>query len=342
MYFDMFWIAITHFTHSTHCSEAVFHIESIVRTTHPMSAALLIPTALQLGFMCWLCNRAVDMLPTKSPRPINKAITSASDRVTADVCHLLLRRRLALLRRHSPSQKPSWKSVQDARLRLPRPGNYTAKFTVTTLLKGGVNMEISKTIHYKAVAGDVHSCSVGGLPGPQGHQLGLQGHELGPQGHQLGPQGHQLGLRLTSLYLEFKDSCGNFCRLSSEPDVTLSSQQLALRLEAAPQWAEPEPGRHRLILPAVSVTALDSLVQECFTAPYQPASIASSVAVTGTVHRQAVSLQQDFELQVLPGTCLVSVHLTLCNPALKVCLVMDATGLVSHGSSWMLVLFIKL
>ena len=306
----MFWIAITHFTHSTYWYEAVFHVESVVRITHPMSAALLTPCSAAVRIHVL----AVQQMLARMTRClqhnrgyINNATTSASDKVTADVCHSLLNCILAPWRRHSPSQKPSWTSVQDARLRLPRPGNYSAKFTVTTLLKGGVNMEISKTIHYKAVAGSVHSCSVGGLP--QGHQLGSRGPQLGPQGHQLGPQGHQLGLRLTSLYLEFKDSCGNFCRLSSEPEVTLSSQQLALRLEAAPQWAEPEPGRHRLMLPAVSVVALDTLVQEHFTAPNQPASIASSVAVTGTMHRQAVSLQQDFELQVLPGTRLVSVRL---------------------------------
>ena len=121
------------------------------------------------------------------------------------------------------------------------------------------------------------------------------------------PETQQLGLPLNSLYVEFEDAHGNSCRLTSVSAIKLTSQDVVLSVEAPENWDEPEPGKHRLLLPAVSIKAGSNLTQDWFSAANQSASIGSSIEVVGMMNRQAVTVQDNFILQVLPGEC------TLCN-----------------------------
>ena len=124
------------------------------------------------------------------------------------------------------------------------------------------------------------------------------------------PETQQLGVPLKSLYVEFEDAHSNSCRLTTVSAIKLSSQEVEFGLEGH-QWDQSEPGKHRLVLPSVSIAAGSSLTQDRFPSANQSASIGCSVEVVGMMGRQAVSVQEDFILQVLPGECTLCDHV-LC------------------------------
>ena len=158
-------------------------------------------------------------------------------------------------------------------MQLPRPGMYSAEFSVTMANRGpaAARTIVSKEkLTYQATLGLLDRIRLAGFP-------------TAPQ---------RLGSTISTMYLECLDEFGNCWHSTRVPKLEFAAGQLIFSNEP-PRWERIDAGKHVLCLPAVVIKP-GSLRQHDFSSPNKPLSVKGTVGMSST-------LNADFTLRVLPG-----------------------------------------
>lgn len=164
--------------------------------------------------------------------------------------------------------------MQTTKQQLPRPGLYSAEFSVTIAKRGPTSSRtiVSKQkLTYEAMLGSLDRIRLSGCP-------------TTPQ---------RLGSLVSTMYVECFDEYGNYWHSTQVPKLEFAAGQLIFSNESPPRWEEKDAGKHCLCLPAVVIKP-GSLRQHDFSPPNKPISVKCTVGMSST-------LNADFALRILPG-----------------------------------------